>query len=221
VKNVGSEEVTLGGSISVPSGFTLTSGFGAATLAPGEMTSFTVSLEGASSGTYVGEVAFDASDSVEPFRFGVSGVVSAPLVVSILDNGDWGYTEQGEWRRWVNQGYSGDLAESVAGTGTDVARWEFEGLSAGIYRVSVTWVSHSNRATNAPYTVYDGEDALGTVRLNQKVAPGDFQEVGAWWEDLGSSFAITSGTLAVTLTDDVDGYVIADAVRIERVGDAA
>ena len=38
------------------------------------------------------------------------------------------------------------------------------------------------------------------------------------WDRLGS-FAITRGTLRVSLSNNANGYVIADAVRIERVGD--
>jgi hypothetical protein len=48
--------------------------------------------------------------------------------------------------------------------------------------------------------------------------PGDFSENGTAWEDIGNGVdAINSGTLVVRLSDLADEYVIADAVRIERL----
>ena len=43
-------------------------------------------------------------------------------------------------------------------------------------------------------------------------------DAGANWKDLGSAFTITGTTLVVKLSDDANEYVIADGVRIERVG---
>jgi len=57
----------------------------------------------------------------------------------------------------------------------------------------------------------------GFATVNQKQAPDDFREGGTSWEDLGSSpYTVTSGILYVFLTDQADGFVIADAVRVER-----
>src|SRR5262249_38248115 len=84
------------------------------------------------------------------------------------------------------------------------------------YRVSATWLPHPNRATNAPYTVLDGTTALGTVPINQVLAPNDFSDAGGVWEDLGT-FTISGATLVVRLSDAANGYVIADAIRIAAV----
>ena len=81
-----------------------------------------------------------------------------------------------------------------------------------------TWTTHANRATNSPYTVYNGVTSLGTVRLNQEMAPNDRTDAGVNWEDLGSGFIITGTTLVVKLTDDANEYVIADGIRIELIG---
>ena len=58
--------------------------------------------------------------------------------------------------------------------------------------------------------------ALGTFQVNQELAPADFSFNGAVWKDLGA-YSITGTTLVVRLTDLADEYVIADAVRIERL----
>jgi hypothetical protein len=66
--------------------------------------------------------------------------------------------------------------------------------------------------------VLDGSTPLGTVRVNQELAPNDFSDAGTTWEDLGV-FTICGNTLVVRLSDNANEYVIADAIRIERVGD--
>src|SRR5205814_8062808 len=90
-------------------------------------------------------------------------------------------------------------------------------LAAGTYNVAVTWPAFPNRATNAPYTVLDGTRVLTAALINQQTAPGDFTDGGVGWKILGT-FTVSSGTLTVRLADKVDGYVIADAVRVEAVG---
>ncbi len=49
------------------------------------------------------------------------------------------------------------------------------------------------------------------------MAPSGDQSNGVTWQSLGT-FHITSGTLAVRLSDNANGYVIADAVRIVSNG---
>ena len=67
------------------------------------------------------------------------------------------------------------------------------------------------------YTVKDGVTTLGSYAINQKVAGVDFQDGGMWWDYLGDTHNVQSGTLVIELPDIVSGsnYVVADAVRIE------
>jgi hypothetical protein len=75
-----------------------------------------------------------------------------------------------------------------------------------------------NRASNAPYTVLDGATPRGTVLVNQLAAPNSFTDQSGWtWQDLGT-FTITGNQLVVRLSDNANNYVIADAVRIQKVG---
>ena len=74
----------------------------------------------------------------------------------------------------------------------------------------------TGNADNAPYTILNNGANLGFLRVDQQEAPNDFSANGASWKDLGS-FVVSGGTLQVQLSDDADGTVIADAMRIERL----
>ena len=73
--------------------------------------------------------------------------------------------------------------------------------------------SFSNRATNALYTIFDGATQIGGTTVNQQVAPSGDQIAGIAWQSLGS-YQITNGNLRVRLTDNANGIITADAVRI-------
>jgi hypothetical protein len=212
VRNLGDQNVTLG-AISVPAGFTLTKGWGVTTLAPRASTTFTVRLNAASLGAYSGTLSFSSNDLDEnPLNFTIQGLV---VEERIIDNGDPGFATAGSWIPYANQGYQDDVTYAVAGTGSSVATWTFTGLAPGRYRVSAAWSRHSNRANNAPYTIFDGSTALATVQVNQKEAPSDFVSSGTTWEELGT-FTIAGPALVVRLTNAANDHVIADAIRLER-----
>lgn len=80
INNTGTGDLVLDPqSLSVPSGFTVTSTF-ASTVAAGATTYFTVRLNAMMAGTYGGEVSFTSNDGDEsPFNFYVSGKVNTPL----------------------------------------------------------------------------------------------------------------------------------------------
>ncbi|MCA9109169.1 MAG: hypothetical protein KDA52_04415, partial [Planctomycetaceae bacterium] len=143
--------------------------------------------------------------------------IPPPLAKVIIDNGDAGFSATAGWTpAALNVGHEGDLLHSATGSGSSVATWTFSGLTPGAYRVSATWFAHVNRATNAPFIIRNGIDGpvLATVLVNQELNPDDFSDAGSSWEDL-MTISITGSNLVVELSDDADGYVIADAIRIE------
>ncbi len=77
---------------------------------------------------------------------------------------------------------------------------------AGSYKVFARWTQHPNRATDAQYTVkHDGGDTV--VSVDQQVNGGQFNLLG--------TFNLTPGQgHGVSLTDQANGFVIADAVQI-------
>jgi hypothetical protein len=81
VRNTGTADLTLSPVISVPAGFTVTAGFGAATLAPGTSTTFTVRLDATTADVFSGPLSFGNNDADEnPFNFTLSGTVTAPTM---------------------------------------------------------------------------------------------------------------------------------------------
>ncbi len=131
-----------------------------------------------------------------------------------MDNGDGAFAEAGSgWQGYSDpSAYEGDFRYCPAGTGTNTAQWSFANLPNGQYQVFTTWSPAANRADNAPYTISDGATALATVPMNQQNAPSDATADGQGWASLGT-FTVQSGRLTVSLSDNADGLVVADAVR--------
>jgi hypothetical protein len=149
----------------------------------------------------------------------VSEVPPPQPAPQIIDNSSAGFQAVGSWSVATNQGFQQDVHYTARGSGQDMATWTFA-VTPGQYRVSATWSPHPNRATDAPYTIGNGTTNLATVRVNQEQSPNDFSDQGVAWEDLGGPYDITSGTLVVKLSDAANEFVIADAIRVERLGDA-
>lgn len=83
-------------------------------------------------------------------------------------------------------------------------------LSAGTYNVYARWTSHPNRATNVPYKISHANGNTNAVR-NQQSGGGSWIVLGTFEFSGGSSGSVeinTSGT---------NGYVIADAIRFEKI----
>jgi hypothetical protein len=131
-------------------------------------------------------------------------------VETVIDDGDGDavYTEIGSWKSKANEGaYDSDYSYATAGDGTKTATWTFTVLAGGNYDVFATWVAHPTKhASNAPYTVNGSP-----TTVDQRYAPvGD-----GGWQQLGTTYSVdASGTLTVQLSNNADGYVIADAIRV-------
>ena len=140
--------------------------------------------------------------------------VYLPMIVSV---GDPGFSTSGTWQTFNFGHAGGQNVEAVPGNGPDKADWNFTGLAAGTYQVQATWPAYTNRATNAPFTIYDGSTGVGSYQVNQQVSPsGSTDSSGTNWQTLGT-VSISSGTLKVELTNLANGRVEADAVKIVRV----
>ncbi|HUF82822.1 MAG TPA: hypothetical protein VMN03_16930, partial [Burkholderiales bacterium] len=135
----------------------------------------------------------------------------APPAALVADNASGSST--GTWPASTSvSGYLGsNYQHHAAGTGSDVFTWTLEVPSAGTYEVYARWTQHANRATNAKYTVNHagGQDV---VTVNQRVS-------GARWKLLGT-YGFDAGAALVRLSDEANGYVIADAVMLVPPGAA-
>jgi RHS repeat-associated protein len=160
-----------------------------------------------------------AADAVRFVKLADDVALPGPAEV-IIDDGETGYAEPvGEWSDGtLLNGNAGDYRYAAAsgGAATAVATWTFDDLPIdAMYEVLVTWREHGNRATNAPYAVTEGTQQVATVYANQQSVP-PVSYNGRQWLSLGA-FRIQSGSLRVDLSNNANGYVIADAVRIRRV----
>jgi hypothetical protein len=94
-----------------------------------------------------------------------------------------------------------------SGNGSAIANWIFNLPNPGNYEVYAWWSEHSNRASNAPYKISTGtKDTI--IKVNQKTNGGK-------WNLLGK-FNFSNTDANISLSNNADGYVIADAVKIFR-----
>jgi len=148
---------------------------------------------------------------------GVNETMNKSTYDIIVDDGDTGYTDTG-WSYASGQGYGNDVHYIINGIGSQVATWKPN--VSGRFDVYVSWTTHPNRATNAKYTVYH-DGGLNTTAVNQELLADQITTGGSgeWsgWYYLGK-YNLTSGN--VTLNDNANEYVIADAVKftIETCG---
>ncbi|MBI3837239.1 MAG: choice-of-anchor D domain-containing protein [Planctomycetia bacterium] len=151
---------------------------------------------------------------------GVGTIIFAdpPAGETIVDDGEAGYSQTGGWTNTSNSlAYHLDYDFHAPGDGSDTATWTFANLVPENYQVFLRWLPFANRATNAPYTIFDGSAPEGTVLVNQQLMPSGDMSNGITWQSLGE-FSASSGTLSVKLSDNANGYVTADAVRIVAMG---
>ena len=175
--------------------------------------SLTVATTGFGEGA---QTYYALATDAEGLQSGVAQTTGSVGIVGILDNADPGYTETGSgWTDATSsESFNGAHREAPAGTGANTAKWQFTGLLEDApHRVFVTWAADATNATNAQYTVSDGGGAIGTFSVDQTVAPASLFDGGQWWHEL-TSLEVDGGTITVELTDDADGTVIADAVRV-------
>jgi parallel beta-helix repeat protein len=174
------------------------------------------------------ETGFDRfSLSADP-RFidvaGVDGVVGWDSDLTgfsrIIDVGQAGHAFEGDWTRNGTKGYGGDFWQTPAGDGSATSTWTFAGLESGYYRIAVTWPGNEVARADTLYTVRDSAGALQGYRaVSANTAfPNDFTADGATWETIGI-VRLEGDALLVELTNAIAaGRVMADAVRIDRIG---
>jgi hypothetical protein len=140
------------------------------------------------------------------------GVLDTPSVITDNDSVPSFEMVSGTWNRATGvAGYYGQSYRThPAGTGSAVAQWRPEVPMTGVYQVSVWYTADPNRASNASYVVKHA-DGQATFKVDQRA-------VGSQWVPLGSFAFVAGGAGTITLSDNADGYVIADAVRLVRNG---
>ncbi|MCG7879053.1 MAG: hypothetical protein N0C91_15890 [Candidatus Thiodiazotropha endolucinida] len=115
--------------------------------------------------------------------------------------------------RLPDQAGSGEVADAIQILPDNATpnrfSWQLPIPQTGQYVVYARWTAHPNNATNAIYTI-QSDDGVTTVQKDQQTS-------GAKWNWLGTFNFTQGGDYQVYLTDETDGYVIADGVRIVPV----
>ncbi|QDU03547.1 hypothetical protein V6x_32680 [Gimesia chilikensis] len=233
VTNLSADPVDVTGLIEFPPGFSIdpASPFGTDTvpvnIPGGGSVTFTIQFDGGTTGSTFGQISFTTGDADEnPYNFTVTGA-AGPATVGIND-GD--FTSTGTWNEHI-PGVVGDPeflytgVPYVGGSGANEASWEFD-VEPGRYQIVAHWYVHPDvspygraAATNAPYTIFSDATPVDTFRVSHQTSSNDFLDDGTWWEYIGDPVVIDGNTLTVMLSDDADGIVYADEIRIIRVVD--
>ncbi|MBI3461827.1 MAG: hypothetical protein HY000_02035, partial [Planctomycetes bacterium] len=171
--------------------------------------------------SFNGKLLFTADDGVngrELWSIDVEPTGGVPKTVQIIDDGGTGFTQSGTWATGI--GRDGDSLVAASGSASE-ASWAYT-VIPGVFRVAVTWpASIAGAATDSLFSVLDSGISRGQAAVSQQLPPDSFVADGSSWQDLGL-FNVSSASLAVRLAAaGANGNVIADAVRIERVGSLA
>ncbi|WP_049903552.1 golvesin C-terminal-like domain-containing protein [Halococcus agarilyticus] len=135
---------------------------------------------------------------------------AAPRTTADLLYDDGDATLSGTWdTSEYNPGFFGQGYRTAnSGSGGATARWEPTLSSQGDYSVWV-YLPHgsSSYASAAPYAI-DHANGSDTVRVDIRGAQEDWQQLGS------STYTFSPGSgHGVELSNDADGYVVADAIR--------
>jgi uncharacterized repeat protein (TIGR01451 family) len=224
ITNNGNAPLHLGGSPRVAIGGTDPQAFSvvtqpAFTVDPGTSTTFTLMFHPTAVGVQSAVISIDNDDDTEqPYTFAVQGTGTAEGATELsIDDSDAGFHATSNWTTNANSvAVNGQIHAAAAGQGAERSDWTFRQLAPGLYQAYASWIPFGNRATNAPFSIADGATVESIVTVNQQQSPNDATFGGVPFESLGT-FQVSSGTLAVSLTNQANGFVIADAVHIVRL----
>ncbi|MFF5141627.1 exo-alpha-sialidase [Streptomyces sp. NPDC013157] len=134
----------------------------------------------------------------------------------VVDNDRLGFAVvSGSWpTATADPGFwSGNYRTAPAGSGERKVRWQPAVPQDGVYEIQTSYPPAADRASNAPYSVVHADGTTTTVRIDQRVA-GTTDPRGGTWVPLGE-FRLQAGLgTSVELTNDADGVVAADAIRL-------
>ena len=142
-------------------------------------------------------VAFFASGSLT-----TSTALSSEIIV---DNAAASFTGSWSTSTYYPNYHGTNYKWSSPGNGADTATWTFNIPTAGNWQVYAWWTNAANKATDAPYTITHAAGST-TIDKNQQTNGGSWQLLG--------TFNFNTGTHNVRLTDNANGEVVADAIRL-------
>ncbi len=133
-------------------------------------------------------------------------VVGEVPVEVIIDNLDAETSRTGTWQ--VSGGAEPYGVNSFWSRDGSTFSWHFSPPQSGEYEVSMWWTQLSSRSTNVPVNIEHSEDT-DTVYVNQQQDGGQWNSVGTYYFDAGTSYAIT------IISQPGPTSTCADAVRFD------
>jgi len=124
----------------------------------------------------------------------------------ILDNnsaqasGFWNSTDSGK------DFYGNDFYYINSGSGQNTIKFKTENVNKGFYDIYAWWTANSQNATNTKFLI-ECDSQTELIEKSQ-------QTNGGQWNLLTRVISTTYSDINVTLSDDANGIVVADAIRI-------
>ncbi len=126
----------------------------------------------------------------------------------ITDDSDVKYiTKTAGWVADTN-GYGATSLYVLNGPANVSLVWNISVYKTGEYRVYTIWTASANRGSNVPYTI-NSADGISTVTVSQKTN-------GLSWQLLGTYNFTEGNYYFVNISNNADGYVIADAIVLTQ-----
>jgi RHS repeat-associated protein len=142
----------------------------------------------------------------DDYRYHASNQMSPDVIV--VDNADASTSLTGTWgTSTLNPNWGSNFRHSGAGTGSNTFTWTPSLPASKPYNVYAYWRQHSERATNAPFTVHHSGGST-TVTVNQQINGGQ-------WNLLGTFDMAPGQNHRVVVTNNANGVVVADAIQFE------
>lgn len=135
-----------------------------------------------------------------------------------IDDGGAGFSTEGDWTDMPEGDAEGGAQQfALAGSGGSTATYEFKDIRGGQYSVWAHFVPKQGQATNAPFTIYDGDHSFPTVLVNQSIGylGTDLNKDGKRWYKVGEFEMRSHDAVRVVISNAADGNVVADAIRLE------
>lgn len=138
---------------------------------------------------------------------------------TIVDNLSEQCERTGMWTSSLSSLYYYDIdyEYGTKGVGKKEFIWNIDIEEEGFYTIKVHWCKANNRATSAYYTV-QSQFGIETFYVNQQEPCGNGYDTEDWHE-LGLFPLLPDQENKVILSDDANGFVIADAIAYDKFQD--
>ena len=131
--------------------------------------------------------------------------LSAPQRV-IIDNANADIFGTWETSQFDVNYFGDDFLYSIAGSGANSISFESPKLESGIYDVYAWWTAHSENASNTKFQV--------TATFTQNTVEKSQKGNGGMWNLITQIELSDSSNIVTSISDDANGTVVADAIRI-------